>query len=199
MLILSAGAMGTTPLLMRSRPTLPSLSPQLGKHLGINGDHIAAIEYDEQKVRDVLGLPGYGQIYKGNHISTMTYDCWTGKHGNQSTASASRSRRSTCRRSRTRCTTTGATPPGPRRASVSRRRQSLSTFNNHIEMLAMVEDTHDGEFFALPPIGSHVRPNAGPLGVGPFRYQLSEQSVRVREAADAAMQPWSSATGWAAS
>ena len=81
-LILSAGAMGNSPLLMRSRPALPSLSAQAGKHLGINGDHIAAVEYDEQKVRDVLGLPGYGQIYKGNHISTMTYDFWADKPGN---------------------------------------------------------------------------------------------------------------------
>ena len=52
----------------------------------------------------------------------------------------------------------------------------------------MVEDTHDGEFLAPPPYGSHVRPNAGPLGVGPFTYELSDQSVRVREAADAAIR-----------
>ena len=41
---------------------------------------------------------------------------------------------------------------------------------------------------APPPYGSHVRPTAGPLCVGPFTYELSEQSVRVREAADAAMR-----------
>ena len=52
----------------------------------------------------------------------------------------------------------------------------------------MVEDTHDGEFLAPPPYGSHVRPTAGPLCVGPFTYELSEQSVRVREAADAAIR-----------
>ena len=54
---------------MRSRPTLPTLSDQVGKHLGVNGDHIAAIEYDEKKVRDVLGLPGYGAVLQGqaNH------------------------------------------------------------------------------------------------------------------------------------
>ena len=78
-LILAAGAMGNPPLLMRSRPALPSLSSSVGQHLGINGDHIAAIEYDEQKVRDVLGLPGYGQIYKGNHIATMSYDWFAGR------------------------------------------------------------------------------------------------------------------------
>ena len=112
-LILAAGAMGTTPLLMRSRAALPSLSGQVGKNLGVNGDHMAAIEYDEQKVRDVLGLPGYGQFYKGNHITTMTYDFWTGKPAPPTTASASRSRRSIYPRSRTRSTTTG----GTRRAS----------------------------------------------------------------------------------
>ena len=52
----------------------------------------------------------------------------------------------------------------------------------------MVEDTHDGTFLAPPPFGSHVRPNAGPLGVGTFTYELSDQSIAVREAANAAMQ-----------
>ena len=53
----------------------------------------------------------------------------------------------------------------------------------------MVEDTHDGSFFAVPPNGGgHVRPNAGPVGIGLFDYSLSEQSLRVREHADAAMK-----------
>jgi hypothetical protein len=51
----------------------------------------------------------------------------------------------------------------------------------------MVEDTHDGEFLAPPPTGSHIRPNAGPVGIGPFRYELSDQSTRVREAANQAI------------
>ena len=63
--------------------TLPSLSTQLGKHLGVNGDHVAAIEYDPTKVRSVLGLPGYGQFYKGKPITTMTYDFWVGRRGHR--------------------------------------------------------------------------------------------------------------------
>ena len=46
------GAMGNAPILMRSRNDLPSLSDQVGKHLGVNGDHVAAIEYDPKKVRE---------------------------------------------------------------------------------------------------------------------------------------------------
>jgi choline dehydrogenase-like flavoprotein len=187
-LILSAGAMGNAPLLMRSRPNLPSLSSQAGKHLGINGDHIAAVDYDEQKVRDVLGLPGYGQIYKGNHISTMTYDYWTDKPGN-----AGDGKRFTLQEIYLSPLAHTLYDDGrPSQAMPSfwglQKKAALSTFNNHIEILAMVEDTHDGQFLAPPPSGSHVRPNAGPLGVGPFTYELSEQSVRVREAADAAIR-----------
>ena len=52
----------------------------------------------------------------------------------------------------------------------------------------MVEDTHDGSFYAAPHAGSAERPNAGPVAIGTFTYKLSEQSVRVREAADQAMK-----------
>ena len=184
MLILAAGAMGNPPLLMRSRPLLPGLSGRVGKHLGVNGDHIAAVEYDEKKVRDVLGLPGYGQFYKGNHITTMSYDWWKGRPDG------------------TRFTLQeiflsnlahtlyddGRAPSSEPTWWGLQKKQALSTFNNHIEILAMVEDTHDGEFLAPPPTGSHIRPNAGPVGIGPFTYQLSDQSVAVREAANAAIK-----------
>jgi len=187
-LILSAGAMGNAPLLMRSRPALPSLSSQAGKHLGINGDHIAGVEYDETKVRDMLGLPGYGQIYKGNHITTMTYDFWRAKPGNAGDGKRFTLQEIYLSPLAHTLYDDGRDPAGPPSFFGLQKKQALSTFNNHIEVLAMVEDTHDGEFIAPPPSGSHVRPNAGPLGVGPFTYELSEQSVQVREAADAAMR-----------
>jgi choline dehydrogenase-like flavoprotein len=181
-LILAAGAMGNSPLLMRSRPTLPALSGRVGKHLGVNGDHIAAVEYDEKKVRDVLGLPGYGQFYKGNHITTMSYDWWKGADGTRFTlqeiflSNLAHTLYDDGRAPSTEPTWWGL-----------QKKQALSTFNNHIEVLAMVEDTNDGEFLAPPPTGSHIRPNAGPVGIGPFKYELSDQSIAVREAANAAI------------
>jgi hypothetical protein len=64
----------------------------------------------------------------------------------------------------------------------------VSTWNNHIELLAQVEDTHDGVFLSPPPNGGAVRPNAGPVTIAPLTYQLSEQSIRVRALADKAMR-----------
>jgi choline dehydrogenase-like flavoprotein len=51
LLVLSAGAMSTPPLLMRSRPFLPALSEQVGRNLGVNGDHVASVEFDPARVR----------------------------------------------------------------------------------------------------------------------------------------------------
>ena len=187
-LILAAGAMGSTPLLQRSRATLPTVSGQVGKHLGVNGDHMAAIEYDEKKVKDVLGLPGYGEFYKGNHITTMSYDFWTSQPGNANDGKRFTLQEIYLSPLAHTLYDDGRDPAGDPSFYGLQKKQALSTFSNHIEILAMVEDTHDGEFLAPPPFGSHVRPNAGPVGVGTFTYELSEQSIRVREAADAAIK-----------
>jgi choline dehydrogenase-like flavoprotein len=187
-LILAAGAMGTTPLLMRSRPALPGLSTQLGRHLGINGDHIAAVEFDEAKVRDVLGLPGYGQIYKGHHISAMSYDWFAGRSGAAHDGTRFTLQEIYLSSLAHALYDDARDPAGDPSWWGLQKKQALDTFNNHIELLAMVEDTNDGVFVAPPPSGSHVRPNAGPLGVGPFIYQMSDQSVQVREAADQAIR-----------
>ena len=51
-----------------------------------------------KKIRDVLGLPGYGQFYKGRPITTMSYDFWHGRRAHRFDGTRSRCRRSSCRR-----------------------------------------------------------------------------------------------------
>jgi enediyne biosynthesis protein E9 len=174
--------------LMRSRPFLPSLSLQVGKHLGINGDHIAGVEYDEQKVSDVLGLPGYGQFYKGNHITTMSYDWWAGRSGHEHDGKRFTLQEIYLSGLAHILYDDARTPSGDPSWWGLQKKESLSTWNNHVEVLAMVEDTNDGEFLAPPPKGGSERPNSGPIWIAPFKYELSEQTVRVREAADEAIR-----------
>jgi GMC oxidoreductase len=53
----------------------------------------------------------------------------------------------------------------------------------------MVEDTNDGTFYLPPPLGGDfVRTGPGPVGIGLFDYDLSDQSIAVREAANGAIQ-----------
>jgi hypothetical protein len=189
-LILASGAMGTPPILMRSRQNLalPAISPHLGRHLGVNGDHVAAIELNPGKARDVLGLPGYDDFFKGKPITTMSYDFWVGKRGHEHDGT-----RFTLQEILLSQLTNILYDDGRGDGSEPswwgrEKKRSISTWSRHIEILAMVEDTNDGEFFAVPPTGGgHLRPNAGPVGIGLFNYELSDQSRTIRERADAAI------------
>jgi enediyne biosynthesis protein E9 len=184
-LILATGAMGNAPILMRSQSNLPSLSPQVGKNLGVNGDHIAGVEYNEHKVRELLGLPGYRWFYEGKPITTMSYDFWVGRRDHRFDGTRFNLQEIFL------STLTNFLYDSGRGGEPSwwglKKKQSIANWQRHIELLAMVEDTHDGTFLGPPPTGGAVRPDAGPIEVGPFNYAFSEQSIRVREAANATM------------
>jgi choline dehydrogenase-like flavoprotein len=186
-LILAAGAMGTPPILMRSRMALPSLSDQLGRHLGVNGDHVAALEYDPAKVRRQLRLPGYGQFHKGKPITTMTYDFWVGKRSNRFDGTRFTLQEIFLSSLTNFLYDDGREPGGEPSFWGAQKKRSIAQWSNRIELLAMVEDTMDGRFDLAPPQGGAVRPNAGPVVIGPFTYEFSEQSLRARELADRAM------------
>jgi choline dehydrogenase-like flavoprotein len=187
-LVLAAGAMGTPPILMRSANDLPSLSGQLGRHLGVNGDHIAAIEYDSERVRRVLKLPGgYQDFYAGKPITTMTYDFWVGRRGNGFDGTRFNLQEIFLSSLTNFLYDDGREPAGEPSWWGAQKKRAVAQWASRIELLAMVEDTHDGTFNGAPPSGGAVRPNAGPVAVGNFTYALSDQSIRVREAADRAM------------
>src|SRR5438270_802342 len=187
-LIMSAGAMGNPPILMRSQANLPSLSDHLGRHLGVNGDHVAAIEYDPAKVRSVLGLPGYGQFFKGKPITTMTYDFWVGRRDHRFDGTRFNVQEIFLSSLTNFLYDDGRAPEGEPSWWGLQKKQAIANWHNRIELLAMVEDTHDGTFEAPPPQGGGIQPNAGPVRVGIFSYDVSEQSVRVRELANKAMK-----------
>jgi choline dehydrogenase-like flavoprotein len=187
-LVLAAGAMGTTPLLMRSRPQLPALSSQLGQHLGVNGDHVAALEFNPQKVRSVLGLPGYTEFYKGKPITTMSYDWWLGRSSHAYDGTRFTLQEIFLSTLTNFLYDSGRTTPGGPSWWGLQKKQAVAHWCKRIELLAMVEDTNDGTYFAAPPSGAADRPDAGPLALGTFNYAMSEQSVAVREAANEAIR-----------
>jgi choline dehydrogenase-like flavoprotein len=188
-LILACGAMGTPPILMRSANDLPGMSSHLGRHLGVNGDHIAAIEYDPKRVERVLGLRNYKDFHKGKPITTMTYDFWVGRRAHRFDGTRFNLQEIFLSSLTNFLYDDGRSPSGDPSWWGLQKKDAIAHWANRIELLAMVEDTSDGTFYAAPPTGGGAeRPNAGPLAVGLFNYVLSEQSHRVREAADAAMK-----------
>jgi choline dehydrogenase-like flavoprotein len=187
-LILAAGAMGTPPLLMRSQPGLPALSAQVGKNLGVNGDHVAAVEYDPRRVRSVLKLPGYHDFYRGKPITTMSYDWWVGRRGPSFDGTRFTLQEIFLSSLTNFLYDDGRAPAGDPSWWGVQKKQAIAHWANRIELLAMVEDTHDGTFYAPPTAGGAERPDAGPIAVGLFSYTLSEQSVAIRAAANDAIR-----------
>jgi choline dehydrogenase-like flavoprotein len=190
-LVMAAGAMGTPPVLMRSKQNgdLSSVSDRIGKHLGVNGDHVAGVEYDPKRVREVLRLPGYGAFYKGKPITTMSYDWYAGRSGN-----ANDGKRFTLQEIFLSTLTNflyddGRDPAGEPSFWGVQKKRSIAAWSDHIEILAMVEDTHDGEFYLPPPNGGgNESPNAGPIKIGLISYTMSEQSLAVRDEANKAIR-----------
>jgi enediyne biosynthesis protein E9 len=187
-LVLAAGAMGTPPLLMRSRPYLPALSQQVGRNLGVNGDHVAAIEYDPARVRRALRLPGYHEFYKGKPITTMTYDWWVGRHSNAFDGTRFTLQEIFLSSLTNFLYDSGHSAPGGPSWWGLEKKHTVAKWANRIELLAMVEDTHDGTWYSPPPAGAAERPNPGPVAVGTFNYPMSEQSLAIRDAANRAMR-----------
>lgn len=189
-LVMAAGAMGTPPILLRSKQNgLPSLSDRVGKHLGVNGDHVAGVEYDPAKIRSLLKLPGYGQFYKGKPITTMSYDWYAGRSGHENDGKRFSLQEIFLSTLTNFLYDDGRDPEGEPSFWGEQKKRSIATWNNHIEILAMVEDTHDGAFYLAPPNGgANESPNSGPVKVGLVSYTMSEQSMAVREAANAAIK-----------
>lgn len=191
-LVLAAGAMNTPQILLRSRLLLPSLSRQLGKHVGVNGDHVAAIEFDPRRVRDVLGLPGYADFHKGKPITTMTYDFFAGRPGARHDGTRFTIQEIFLSPLTNMLYDDGRAPAGEPSWWGLAKKEAIARWASRIELLAMVEDTNDGELTGIPPVlpptGGAIRPSPGPVAIGLLDYRFSEQSRRVRAAADAAIE-----------
>jgi choline dehydrogenase-like flavoprotein len=187
-LVLAAGAMATPPLLLRSRLSLPSLSAQVGRNVGVNGDHIAAIEFDPGRVASVLGLPGYGEFYKGKPITTMSYDWWVGRSGHAHDGTRFTLQEIFLSSLTNFLYDSGRTVPGGPSWWGLQKKQAVAHWANRIELLAMVEDTHDGAFLVPALQGAAFRTGPGPVEIGTFLYSMSAQSRAVRAAANDAIR-----------
>jgi enediyne biosynthesis protein E9 len=181
-LILATGAMGDAPILMRSAPALPALSNHVGHHLGSNGDHVAAIEFDPQRVHDVLGLGRYHAFHKGMPITTMTYDFWAGRRGHEFDGTRFTLQEIFLSTLTNLLYDDGRDPEGEPSWWGVQKKDAIAHWASRIELLAMVQDTDDGTFLA-----PSIQPNGGPIAVGAFDYAMSEQSLAVREAANQAI------------
>jgi hypothetical protein len=139
-------------------------------------------------VRDVLGLADGAQFFKGKPITTMTYDFFAGRRGHRHDGTRFVLQEALLSQLTSFLYDDGRDPSGAPSFWGRQKKRSISTWSDHIELIVMVEETNDGRFLVPPPNGDYIQPNAGPVAIGLFDYQQSEQSLRVRAAADEAVR-----------
>ena len=195
-LVLAAGAMGTpTAADALAARFFPPSRRRSGSNLGVNGDHVAAIEFDPARVQSVLGLPGYHEFYKGKPITTMSYDWWVGRRG-------ARVRRHPLH------------PPGdlpldadelPLRQRPHRARRPVvvgpAEEAGGRPLVQPDRVAGDGRGHARRDVlaaaaerGRRSAPAPGPIAIGTFNYAMSEQSLAIRAAANEAIASGRAAT-----
>ena len=145
----------------------------------------------QARARGARACPRYADFHKGKPITTMTYDFWVGRRVERVRRHALHAPGDLPVSSLTNFLyDDGREPGGDPSWWGLQKKEAIANWANRIELLAMVEDTNDGDFFAVPPTGGGaMRPERRPGG-GRARSTTSsrEQSLRVREAADAAMK-----------
>ncbi|WP_412543678.1 GMC family oxidoreductase [Longispora sp. K20-0274] len=177
--IVAAGAGATPVILQRSEPTLGRMPHAVGRYFSGNGERLNTAVFDEEKVRDVLGLEREdGQAYAANQIGrgpvVASWDKLDGslpEHERYSleqlyfppglgTILAQVS------------DATGPTWFGAEKKEMMRRWQSWLT------IFTMSEDDNEGVFGEPPETGNAHRISQQMLGSGPLSYQPTENTLR---------------------
>jgi choline dehydrogenase-like flavoprotein len=187
--ILAAGAGATPVILQRSEAALGTMPHAVGRYFSGNGERLNTGVFDEDKVREVLGLsrPG-GKAYAANQIGRgPSVACWDYLDGSL----PEHSRFSLEQLyfppglGTILAQAPGASGPawfGPEKKEMLRHWQSWLT------IFIMSEDNNEGVFGPPPPTGNAVRISQQMLGQGALHYEPTPETLRGWAEADAAIK-----------
>jgi len=186
LVVLAAGSGATPVILKRSEPDLGAMPFAVGRYFSGNGERLNTAVFDEDRVREVLGLRrGDGQAYAAYQIGRgPTVASWDRLDG-----SLPEYERFSLEQlyfppglGTILAQVPGATGPtwfGVEKKEMLRRWQSWLT------IFIMSEDDNEGVFGAPPETGNAVRLSQQMLGFGPLRYQPTANTWRGWSLADA--------------
>ncbi|TDD64800.1 GMC family oxidoreductase [Actinomadura darangshiensis] len=184
--VLAAGAGATPVILQRSAAELGTLPPAVGRYFSGNGERLNTAVFDEDRVREVLGLHHPGGAYAASQVGKgPCVTSWDRLDG-----TLPEFERFTLEQLYfppgfgtilAQIPGAGGEPTwfGPEKKEMLRRWQSWLT------IFTMSEDDNEGVFGPPPPTGNAVRISQQMLGRGSLRYDPTPNTLRGWAAADA--------------
>ncbi|MEV0001779.1 GMC family oxidoreductase [Micromonospora sp. NPDC050980] len=184
--IVAAGAGATPVILQRSEPELGRMPAAVGRYFSGNGERLNTAVFDEDRVRDVLGLSRPdGSAYAANQIgrgpTVATWDRLDGTLPEYERYSLEQL----------------YFPPGlgtilaqvPDATGPTwfgrEKKEMLRRWQSWLTVFTMSEDDNEGVFGPPPPTGNAERISQQMLGRGPLRYDPTPNTLRGWALADA--------------
>ncbi|MFI5845715.1 FAD-dependent oxidoreductase [Catenuloplanes sp. NPDC051500] len=186
LVVLAAGAGATPVILARSAPELGAMPHAVGRYFSGNGERLNTAVFDEDRIRDVLGLDrGDGSAYRGHQIGRgPTVASW-----DRLDASLPEYERYSLEQLYfpPGLGTILAQAPGAERASWFgvHKKQMLRDWQSWMTIFTMSEDDNEGVFGPPPETGNAHRLSQQMLGNGPLRYRPTANTWRGWSLADA--------------
>jgi choline dehydrogenase-like flavoprotein len=184
--ILAAGAGATPVILQRSEATLGKMPYAVGRYFSGNGERLNTAVFDEDKVREVLGLSrGNGLAYEANQIGKgPTVANWDRLDG--SLPEFTRYSLEQLYFPPGLGTILAEVPgiPSPSWLGVEKK-EMLKRWRSWLIIFQMIEDNNEGVFGPPPARGNADRVSQQMLGVGRLSYHPTESTLRAWAMADA--------------
>ncbi|WP_430788004.1 GMC family oxidoreductase N-terminal domain-containing protein [Actinoplanes sp. G11-F43] len=184
--ILAAGTAATPVILQRSEPDLGPMPHAVGRYFSGNGERLNTAVFDEDRVREVLGLSREdGPAYAANQIGRgPTVACWDKLDGDLPEFERYSLEQLYF-------------PPGlgtilaqvPDATGPSwfgrEKKEMLRRWQSWLTVFTMSEDDNEGVFGPPPETGNAVRLSQQMLGTGPLSYSPTKNTWRGWELSDA--------------
>lgn len=172
--IVAAGAGATPVILQRSEPTLGKMPDAVGKYFSGNGERLNTAVFNEDRVREVLGLPGYEgyQIGRGPVVAS-----WDRLDGNlpEYERYALEQLYFPPALGTILAQVPGAT--GPSWFGVEKK-EMMRRWKSWLTIFTMSEDDNEGVFGPPPETGNANRFSQQMLGHGPLSYKPTANTLR---------------------
>ena len=177
--IVAAGAGATPVILQRSEPDLGAMPHAVGRYFSGNGERLNTAVFDEDRVREVLGLDrGDGNAYAAYQIGRgPTVANWDRLDGNLPEYERYSLEQLYFPPGLGTILAQTAETDGPRWFGV-RKREMLRRWQSWLTVFTMSEDDNEGVFGPPPETGNAHRISQQMLGRGPLRYEPTANTRR---------------------
>jgi choline dehydrogenase-like flavoprotein len=189
LIVLAAGAGATPVILQRSEAALGTMPHAVGRYFSGNGERLNTAVFDEEKVRDVLGLSRRGgRAYAANQIGRgPSVACWDYLDGSRPEHSRFSLEQLYFPPGLGTILAQAPGVDGPAWFGAEKK-EWLRHWQSWLTIFIMSEDNNEGVFGPPPPTGNAVRISQQMLGMGALQYEPTPETLRGWAEADAAVK-----------